>query len=90
MTECCVAAVSALLREIVRWREQANGHTRESFERLKTTAAYAASFDEDAYRAKIEAELLVRKDIDWAGMADVLGLGGSGLPGARMSGSVQP
>lgn len=68
-------AEKRLLRELVRTLEEANASTDEALARLEETVAEAAAFDEDAYRAKIEAELLARDDIDWDALADRLGLG---------------
>lgn len=62
-----------LLRELVQNLEEANAKSDATLARLEETAAAAAAFDEDAYRAKIEAELLARDDIDWDVLAERLG-----------------
>ena len=67
-------AEKRLLRELVQMLEEANASTDAALARLEETAAAAAAFDEDAYRAKIEAELLARDDIDWDAFAENLGL----------------
>lgn len=62
-----------LLRELLLELEEANARSDVTLARLEATAARAAAFDEDAYRAKIEAELLARNDIDWDALADLFG-----------------
>ena len=90
MRTFAVAMAKVALRGAVGWLEQANEHTRESFERLEATAAHATSFDENAYRAKVEAELHARDNIDWVVVADLFGLSESSLPPARMFAVSQP
>ena len=65
-----------LLRDLVRSLEEANVQTDAALARLEAATARAESFDEDAYRAKVEAELAERDDVDWDALADALGLGG--------------
>lgn len=55
--------------------EEANVRTDASLARLAETEARVAAFDEDAYRAKVRAELEARDDLDWAAMVADLGLG---------------
>lgn len=66
-------AEQRLLRELVQNLEEANAKSDATLARLEETAAAAAAFDEDAYRAKIKAELLARDDIDWDALAERLG-----------------
>lgn len=66
-------AEKRLLRDLVVMLEEANASTDATLARMEETAARAAAFDEDAYRAKIEAELAARDDIDWDALADMLG-----------------
>lgn len=68
-------AEKRLLHELVQKLEEANASSDAALARLEETAAAAAAFDEDAYRAKIKAELLARDDIDWDALADRLGFG---------------
>lgn len=64
-----------MMSDLLATLEEANARTDESLARLAETQARAAAFDEEAYRAKVRAELEARDDLDWSGMAVVLGLG---------------
>lgn len=66
-------AEKQMLKGILRDLEEANARSDVTLARLEATVARAAAFDEDAYRAKIEAELLARDDIDWDALADLFG-----------------
>lgn len=66
-------AEKRLLYDLLGELEEANTRTDATLARLEATAARAAAFDEDAYRAKIEAELLARDDIDWDALAEMFG-----------------
>lgn len=69
------AAERRLMAELLAMLEEANARTDASLARLAETQARASAFDEEAYRAKARAELEARDDLDWSGMAAVLGLG---------------
>lgn len=64
-----------LMAELLTMLEEANARTDASLARLAETEARAAAFDEEAYRAKVRAELEARDDLDWSAMAAELGLG---------------
>lgn len=64
----------ALMADLLRTLEEANARTDEALARLQAVQDRAASFDEEAYRAKVRAELEARDDIDWDATAAALGL----------------
>lgn len=64
-----------LMSELLTVLEEANAKTDVALARLRATEARVAAFDEDAYRAKVEAELAARTDLNWSAMAVQLGLG---------------
>ena len=66
-------AEKLLLYDLLAELEEANVKSDATLARLEATAARAAAFDEDAYRAKVEAELLARDDIDWEALAEMFG-----------------
>lgn len=68
------AAERELMAELLARLEEANVRTDASLARLAETQARVAAFDEDAYRAKVRAELEARDDLDWSAMAVELGL----------------
>lgn len=68
-------AEQRLMSELLTMLEQANVKTDAALARLQATEARVAAFDEDAYRAKVEAELAARTDLDWSAMAMQLGIG---------------
>lgn len=63
-----------LLAELLAMLQEANARTDASLARLAETQARALAFDEDAYRAKVRAELEARDDLDWSAIAAELGL----------------
>lgn len=63
-----------LMAELLGMLEEANARTDASLARLAETEARVIAFDEDAYRAKVRAELETRSDLDWSAMAAELGL----------------
>lgn len=62
-----------LLHDLLEELKEANAKSDASLAKLEATAERAAAFDEDAYRAKVEAELLARDDIEWDALADLFG-----------------
>lgn len=64
-----------LMAELLSMLEEANARTDASLARLVETEERVASFDEEAYRARVRAELEARDDLNWSAMAAELGLG---------------
>lgn len=67
-------AERALMSDLLRTLEEANLRTDAALARLQAVQERAAAFDEDAYRAKVRAELEARDDIDWDAAAEAFGL----------------
>lgn len=63
-----------LLREMLVSLEEANARTDESLARLEATEQRAMCFDEQSYRQRRQAEYEAIDDLDWAAIADDLGL----------------
>ena len=65
-------AEQMLMRELLTQLEAANASTEKAFAALESEQSRAASFDEQAYRAKVRAELLARTDVDWDALGHAL------------------
>lgn len=70
--EAPTEAEEIMIREALRDLEEANARSDATLARAEATAAYAANFDEDAYRAKLTAEFEAL-DYDWDAFATRLG-----------------
>jgi len=69
-------AEQALMRDLLAQLEAANARTEAAMAALEAARGAAATFDEQAYRAKVREELLARTDIDWNALSAALA-GGS-------------
>lgn len=65
-------AEKLMIREALRDLEEANARSDAALAKLEATAARAANFDEDAYRAQLEAEFAAM-DFDWEAFGRRLG-----------------
>lgn len=65
-------AEEIMIREALRDLEEASARSDATLAKLEETMAYAANFDEAAYRAKLEAEFAAM-DIDWEAVGARLG-----------------
>lgn len=68
-------AEQMLMRELLTQLEAANASTEKAFAALEAQHARAETFDEDAYRAQVHAQLLTRTDIDWDALGEALSAG---------------
>lgn len=65
-------AEQALMRDLLAQLEAANARTEAAMGELEAARSAATTFDEQAYRAKVRAELLARTDIDWNALSAAL------------------
>lgn len=65
-------AEQMLMRELLTQLEAANASTERAFAALEAQQVRAETFDEDAYRIKVRAELQARTDIDWDALGHAL------------------
>lgn len=65
-------AEMALMRDLLAQLDAANARTDAAFAQLETARTAAATFDEDAYRAEIRAQLLADPSIDWDALSTAL------------------
>lgn len=68
-------AEQALMRDLLTQLEAANARTDIAYAALEAVEQRAVAFDEDAYRAKVRAQLAARDDIDWNGLSAALAKG---------------